>query len=778
MKKILSIILISFLFLWSIHCFGVSDTFAQDITVVNFFPFPSGYGWGYARDIAWDGSSLWIAENATVDIYEIDPSDGSVISSFYSPAFNPWGLAWDSTNLRNAEAYTGIGTYPDYVYTLSTTGTNLGSWLAPTSPNAQPHGLTYDPDSSTLWMSDSNTNTLYELNPLDGTVLSSFGFPGTDPRGLGWDGQYILAIDNSNTRLYRLDTTGNVIDNFSISTLGNDPEGLAWDGQYAWITENQNDRIYQISIPSVPRLSLSQTGQTTSYYTGDDGEIQAGLPWPSPRFTDNTDGTITDNLTGLMWTQDTNAPGPVGCSPGIDKSWQAALDHIACLNTNNYLGHTDWRLPNINELETLINAEINDLSTWLISQGFTNILTYYAYWSSTTDAANTGYAFALYLTGVTAVSGKTGYQRVWPVRGTSTGPAAVWQTGQTTIYYAGDDGNIKAGVPWPLQRFKDNGDGTVTDNLTGLMWLQDANCINTHYSGFDADNTAGDGRVTWEHALDFIAGINDGTYPNCGAGYTDWRLSNRRELQSLTDFSTYYPALQTGNPFSNVQSYWYWASNTYVTTYDAAIAQSVGIGYQYIWGKIGDFNVWPVRSGIQIQPKYKISGKVMTTDGLPMENVRVTLSGDASDIFRTDSLGRYRFRDLPNGTYTVTPTIRGYTFSPVNRVINISGANVTNQHFTGSPLGIPDVYSISGRIISTLDRTPLAGVTIHLDGPVTGVTTTDARGIYRFTGLFNGTYTVVPYTNGFIIFFTPQSRSVTISGANVKRQNFRGTPGP
>ena len=56
-------------------------------------------------------------------------------------------------------------------------------------------------------------------------------------------------------------------------------------------------------------------------------------------------------------------------------------------------------------------------------------------------------------------------------------PAPVPKTGQTTSYTTGDDGDLEMGVPWPSPRFTDKGDGTVTDNLTGLIWLKDANCF-------------------------------------------------------------------------------------------------------------------------------------------------------------------------------------------------------------------------------------------------------------------------------------------------------------
>ena len=114
---------------------------------------------------------------------------------------------------------------------------------------------------------------------------------------------------------------------------------------------------------------LPQTGQTTCYNasgavisctgTGQDGELQTGVAWPDPRFTENGDQTVSDNLTGLIWAKDGNLM--VSRDPGFDAdgtasdgavTWQHALDYVKKLNAENYLGHNDWRLPNVNELMT------------------------------------------------------------------------------------------------------------------------------------------------------------------------------------------------------------------------------------------------------------------------------------------------------------------------------------------------------------------------------------------------------------------------------------------
>ena len=144
----------------------------------------------------------------------------------------------------------------------------------------------------------------------------------------------------------------------------------------------------------------------------------------------------------------------------------------------------------------------------------------------------------------------------------ATYPAEVARTGQTTCYDAsgaviacagtGQDGAIQAGAVWPDPRFTNRGDGTVLDNLTGLVWALNANLPN--------------GSKTWQAALDYVAGMNAGTNPNLG--YTDWRLPNINELESLVNAELYDPALPQGHPFTNVQSFWYWSSTSYVyTTY-------------------------------------------------------------------------------------------------------------------------------------------------------------------------------------------------------------------
>ncbi|MBF0555060.1 MAG: choice-of-anchor D domain-containing protein [Nitrospirae bacterium] len=171
-----------------------------------------------------------------------------------------------------------------------------------------------------------------------------------------------------------------------------------------------------------------------------------------------------------------------------------------------------------------------------------------------------------------------------------------------------------------------------------------------------------------------------------------------------------------------------------------------------------------------------ISG-VITTDQQPettgISGATVILSGDASATTTTDSNGMYSFIGLNAGNYTVTPTDGGYSFSPSSSSVTLSGANSTGNNFTGTIVP-PPANSISGTISIgyQLETTGLSGVLVVLSGAGGGATFTDSRGMYYFTGLSNGSYTVIPGDGGYA--FSPTSGSLTMSGPAVT-QNFQAS---
>jgi hypothetical protein len=205
--------------------------------------------------------------------------------------------------------------------------------------------------------------------------------------------------------------------------------GLAWvvsmgQGGYDNLEKAMDYGVWPVrqGKESTGPASLWKTGQITSYGQGDDGDLQLGVQWPSPRFIDHGNGTVTDRLTELMWTKDTNAPGPSACNPGESKYWDVALDYIACLNKNKYLDFTDWRLPNRKEIFSLIDFGRHN-PVLPLDHPFTNVKSDQqtdTYWSSTSLIYWKHYAWVVWMWGGELSIGEKGggYKRyVWPVRG-------------------------------------------------------------------------------------------------------------------------------------------------------------------------------------------------------------------------------------------------------------------------------------------------------------------------------------------------------------------------
>jgi len=165
-------------------------------------------------------------------------------------------------------------------------------------------------------------------------------------------------------------------------------------------------------------------------------------------------------------------------------------------------------------------------------------------------------------------------------------PAPVRRTGQTGSFATGDDGDLGRGVAWPNPRFTDKQDGTVTDNLTGLIWLKNANAF---------------GHRNWANALADCNTLNSGEHGlTDGSMEGDWRLPNIRELLSLMDYQQAGPALPLGHPFTNVigPEEDYWTSTTDIGNPSGAWVVDVGGGYASDEEKtmVSEY-VWPVRGG-------------------------------------------------------------------------------------------------------------------------------------------------------------------------------------
>jgi len=258
----------------------------------------------------------------------------------------------------------------------------------------------------------------------------------------------------------------------------------------------------------------------------------------TPSYTDNGDGTVTDNVTGLMWQQKSDDGA---------YNWVSATDFCGSLSL---AGHSDWRLPTSMELMSIVHY---GKSTPALDTKYFHNVNKKWYWTSSTVAndSNKAYDIIFYRHGYIHFWEKTSESYTRCVRG----------------------GNYSANQDTMAERFADNGDTTVMDNYIELMWQQGES-----------------GSMTWEPALRHCNELNL-------AGYNDWRLPNVKTLQSLVDAGKYSPTIDTTyfpNAYSSLS---YWTSTSDVHRPKRGWIVNFGTGIVQYKDKSRAYNVRCVRGG-------------------------------------------------------------------------------------------------------------------------------------------------------------------------------------
>lgn len=353
-----------------------------------------------------------------------------------------------------------------------------------------------------------------------------------------------------------------------------------------------------VDAPATGKVQVPRTGQIRSWdehgdltaLRGTDGDVRAGATYSGvQRFVDNADGTVTDTLTDLIWLKNANPYGEVAWEEALARSNDLASG-MAGLSDGSRRG--DWRLPNVNEMESILSLDSSFGPAIDKDSPFYN-LEASNYWTSSSVAMAPALGwFVALAVGPPVFDLKVNLMRMWPVRGTR---SRVAETGQTQCFDlwgrvvpcagTGQDPARKFGVEWPRQRFTSHGNGAVTDELTGLVWLQDPSAI---------------GRHPWQAAIDICNGLKAGGAHARGLSDDskegDWRLPNLNELRSLVDYSQSAPALPAGHPFTGIESSLYWSSTTVASAPRFARFVFMGLGPSVWDHKSVRLNVWPVRN--------------------------------------------------------------------------------------------------------------------------------------------------------------------------------------
>jgi len=199
----------------------------------------------------------------------------------------------------------------------------------------------------------------------------------------------------------------------------------------------------------------------------------------------------------------------------------------------------------------------------------------------------------------------------------------------------GQDGELQRGAAPPDPRFIARGDGTVTDELTGLTWVQDPNVF---------------GEVTWEEALASSRTLAAGGYDlSDDSKKGDWRLPNIRELLSLVDYGQGDPILPSGHQFKNPPQGIYWTSTTLAPAPQLAWMITLGIGPTVFVVKDTPARMWPVRG---VSTRVLQSGQRDAWDASGTHKSSAAGTGQDGDLKAGVSLpdSQSRFDDQNNGT--------------------------------------------------------------------------------------------------------------------------------
>lgn len=312
--------------------------------------------------------------------------------------------------------------------------------------------------------------------------------------------------------------------------------------------------ISTTNAQSVFQPKLPDTAQTRDYTAtfGEDSDYVIN----SPSFTDHGEGTITDQVTGLMWQK----------TDGGEMTFENAGSYCGNLSL---AGYTDWRLPTSRELFSIFHYD--KFNPALDTNYFTKTSAEY-WWSKDTrvdDAA-----------------------RVWVTNaGGGIGPhpkAETKSAGGTKLFHVRAVRNVQP-ITLPTEHLADNGDGTITDRYTNLVWqkIQPANAM------------------TWEEALSFCENLSL-------AGKTDWRLPNIKELQALNSAILVKPSVDK-TFFPNIVTSRYWSSTSQLNTPTRAWYINFEYGIVTYEDKTSSLNVLAVRGGLESSKtiaEVKLSGGV------------------------------------------------------------------------------------------------------------------------------------------------------------------------
>jgi len=369
------------------------------------------------------------------------------------------------------------------------------------------------------------------------------------------------------------------------------------------MTHYQTVSVYAVVLSSLT-LSTPVVAATANYAVVDTGQTQCyntstAIPCPvagaafygqdtqftghTPRYALSANGmTVYDQVSGLTWEYSPETNGDGVLTKADKLTYANALAHCAAQGIAHHQGFNDWRLPTIKELYSLIDFRGTDPSSYSGSNTLTLIpfinTHYFNFAYGDTSAGeriiDSQYASSTVYVANPVGSGNTKVFGVNFADGRIKGYDLVMPGGnmEKTFFVQCVRGNPAYGI----NAFMDNGDQTITDHATGLMWTQSDSGI----------------KMDWQKALAWVQMQNAANY----LGHNDWRMPNAKELHSILDYSRSPATTRSAaiDPIFNATAFineggqtdwpWYWTSTTH--------AASNGMGASGVYLAFGRATGW------------------------------------------------------------------------------------------------------------------------------------------------------------------------------------------
>ena len=381
-----------------------------------------------------------------------------------------WGYHYHARGSYNAGTSTWTPASPYMMSAMHGTVVNYGGQI--------------DPQPSASGLRANNTGG-YTAVPVAGATITAF----KNPVALSTDGsgnliENVGGVASDDNWLMRYTVSGTTYDLCWKLNRNVNPKTLTMTWRLPTISpttltyNNSGNRITTYPMAAASMAKLPDTGQTN--FSGATFGQDADYTVYPPSFTDNGSNTIVDNITGLMWQKIDSG----------EMTWERAVTNGVSITDG---GYTDWRLPTPTELFSMMNYNNNPAVD----------LIYFP--NNPAGAAEYWWTTDIYGSNST---------NVWCAnKGGGLGPKPKTETisaGGALRYHAR---YVRGGKPSNGHNYLNNGDGTITDLDTGLMWQQIPSAT-----------------TNWNSALTNAENLSLG-------GYTDWRLPNIKELQTLTDYT-------------------------------------------------------------------------------------------------------------------------------------------------------------------------------------------------------------------------------------------------